>query len=108
MSERLPRCTDQEGLIASYQSYAPAYCPERAAAHARKTVADEGREDQGLVEAVARAITNDLSRQDGYDEEWQFESDMPGLVLTFLDQGFPDMAQVARAAIRAFREYGEG
>ena len=58
--------------------------------------------DNPLVEAVARAVLNDLSRQDGVDGEWGMENG----VVDFLDQSPVDMHSVATAALRAIEDAG--
>lgn len=50
-----------------------------------------------LRERVARAVTNELARQDGVEGEWDLEEG----VLPFIDQGQVDMFAVADAAIAA-------
>lgn len=55
-----------------------------------------------VVEKVARAVTDELGRQDGYDlPAWKLEN---GLKLAWLDQGEVDMGLVARAALTALHD----
>jgi len=55
-----------------------------------------------VVEKVARAVTDELGRQDGYDAPaWKLEN---GLKLAWLDQGDVDMGLVARAALTALQD----
>lgn len=55
-----------------------------------------------MIEKIARAITDELGRQDGYDAPaWKFED---GLKLAYLEQGEVDMGLVARAALTAMLE----
>ncbi len=51
-----------------------------------------------MIERVARAIKDELARQDGYGP---FEFEEGGLELAYLDQGRVDFGKVARIAIAA-------
>jgi hypothetical protein len=57
-------------------------------------------ETESMVERVAKAIVAELGRQEGYDDP---KAIMPGLKISYLDQGEVDMGKVARAAIEAMR-----
>lgn len=59
--------------------------------------------DDADVEAVARAINKDLLRQDG-DDDHTLPDD---LCLSWLDQGYVNLGEVAQAAITTLRSLGK-